>query len=146
MAALGKKDMVEAERQYKIAIRESGGAAGPWLELARFYRGRTRWNEFDDAVQHALSSPKKTSEDVFDTGELLVTAGRMLLEASEELRLYLKGNTVDEHASAFRAHYLLGQILEQLGDRQGAIGEYRFSLALASGYHPAKDALRRLGA
>jgi tetratricopeptide (TPR) repeat protein len=125
---------------------QSGGAAGPWLELARFYRGRTRWNEFDDAVQHALSSPKKTSEDVFDTGELLVTAGRMLLEASEELRLYLKGNTVDEHASAFRAHYLLGQILEQLGDRQGAIGEYRFSLALASGYHPAKDALRRLGA
>ena len=57
-----------------------------------------------------------------------------------------KGNTVDEYANAFRAHYLLGQVLEQLGDRQGAIGEYRFSLALASGYHPAQDALRRLGA
>jgi hypothetical protein len=39
-----------------------------------------------------------------------------------------------------------GKSLEQLGDRQGAIGEYRFSLALASGYHPAQDALRRLGA
>jgi hypothetical protein len=70
----------------------------------------------------------------------------MLLQATEELRLYLRGNTVDEHASAFRAHYLLGKILEQLGDRQGAIGEYRSSLGLASGYHPAQDALRRLGA
>ncbi len=146
MAALGKKDTVEAERQYKIAIQESGGAAGPWLELARFYRSRTRWNEFDDAIRHALSSPKRTSEDVFDTGELLGAAGRLLLEAVAELQLYLKGNTVDEHASAFRAHFLLGQIMEQLGDRQGAIGEYRLSLALASGYHPAQDALSRLGA
>jgi tetratricopeptide (TPR) repeat protein len=93
-----------------------------------------------------LSSPKRSSEDVFDTGELLAASGRMLPQAAEALRAYLKGNTVDEYANAFRAHYLLGQVLEQLGDRQGAIGEYRFSLALASGYHPAQDALRRLGA
>ena len=58
----------------------------------------------------------------------------------------LKDGTTDGHADAFRAHYLLGRILEQLGDRQGAIGEYRFSLTLASGYRPAQDALRRLGA
>jgi tetratricopeptide (TPR) repeat protein len=146
MAALNKKDMAEAEHQYKIAIERSDGAARPWLELARFYRNGNRWNEFDDAVQHALSSPKKTSEDVFDTGELLGGVGRMLPQAAEVLRLYLGGDTFDEHATAFRAHYLLGQVLEKLGDRQGAIGEYRFSLALASGYHPAQDALRRLGA
>jgi len=146
MAAINKKDMAEAERQYKIAIQMSGDAALPWLELARSYRDGTKWNDFDDAVRHALSSPKRTSEDVFDTGELLATSGRMLPQAAEALRAYLKGNTVDEYANAFRAHYLLGQVLEQLGDRQGAIGEYRFSLALASGYHPAQDALRRLGA
>jgi tetratricopeptide (TPR) repeat protein len=146
MAAFNKKDMAEAERQYKIAIQRSGGAAGPWLELARFYRDGARWNEFDDAVQHALSSPKKTSEDEFDTGELLGNVGRMLPQAAEALRLYLRGDTFDEHANAFRAHYLLGKVLERLGDRQGAIGEYRFSLVIASGYHPAQDALRRLGA
>ena len=144
--ALRKKDTVEAERQFRIAIQWSTGAAGPWLELARFYRDGARWNEFDDAVRHALSSPKKTSEDMYDTGELLGNVGRMLPQAAEALRLYLGGNTVDEHANAFRAHYLLGQVLEKLGDRQGAIGEYRFSLTLASGYHPAQDALRRLGA
>jgi tetratricopeptide (TPR) repeat protein len=146
MVALGKKDMVEAERQYNIAIQKSSGAAGPWLELARFYRHGNRWGEFDDAVRHALTSPKKTSEDVFDAGELLGSAGRMLPQAVEALRLYLKGNTVDEYANAFRAHYLLGQVLERLGDHAGAIGEYRSALALASQFHPAQNALRRLGA
>ena len=54
-----QKGPAEAERQYKIAIQRSGGAAGPWLELARFYRDGTRWDEFDDAVRQALSSPEK---------------------------------------------------------------------------------------
>lgn len=146
MAALNKKDLAEAERQYKIAIQRSNEAAGPWLELARFYRDGARWDEFDDAVRHVLNSPKITSEDLFEAGELLGNTGRMLPQAAAELRLYLKGNTVDDYATAFGAHYLLGKVLEQLGDRNGAIGEYRFSLALASGYRPAQDALRRLGA
>jgi tetratricopeptide (TPR) repeat protein len=146
MIALRKKDTAEAERQYQAAIRESSGAAGPWLNLARLYRDGNRWDKFDDAVRHALSSTKQTSEDLFDTGELLGGVGRMLPQAAEALRLYLKGGTADEHDDAFRAHYLLGRVLEQLGDRQGAIGEYRFSLTLASGFRPAQDALRRLGA
>ena len=49
----------------------------------------------------------------------------MLPQAAEALRLYLGGTTVDEHVNAFRAHYLLGQVLEQSGDRQAAIDEYR---------------------
>jgi len=161
MIAQRKKDTAEAERQYKTAIRQSGGAAGPWLDLARLYRDGNRWDQFEDAVRHALSSPSKNPEDLFDVGELLGGTGRMLPQAAEALRLYVQGDAhpvnnqkravagdpdADEHEDAFRAHYLLGSVLEQLGDRQGAIGEYRFALALASGYRPAEDALRRLGA
>ncbi len=146
MIARQKKDRAEAERQLKIAVQKSGGAAGPWLELARFYRDGARWDAFDDAVRQAVGSAKKTSEDLFDTGELLGGVGRMLPQAAEALRLYLGGTTVDEHVNAFRAHYLLGQVLERSGDRQAAIDEYRSSLAMAHGYQPARDALRRLGA
>ncbi len=145
MIAAHKKDTAGAERQFGIAIQRSSGAAGPWLDLARLYRDGNQWDKFDDAVRNALSSTRKTSEDLFDTGELLGGTGRMLPQAAEALRLYLKDGTADDHADAFRAHYLLGRILEQLGDRPGAIGEYRFSLTLASGYRPAQDALRRLG-
>jgi len=146
MIAGRKKNTAEAERQYRIAIQRSSGAAGPWLDLASLYRDGNQWDKFDDAVREALSSTRKNSEDLFDTGELLGGAGRMLPQAADALRLYLKDGTADDRADVFRAHYLLGRILEQLGDRQGAIGEYRFSLTLASGYRPAQDALRRLGA
>ena len=146
MLAQKKKNWKEAESQFKAAVQASGGAAGTWLDLARFYRTGKRWGEFDDAVRHALDSPKKNSEDLFDAGELLGDNGRMLAQACDALREYLRGNSNDEYATAFRAHYLLGQALEKMGDAKEAIREYRSSLALASNYQPAQEALRRLGA
>lgn len=146
MIAYRRKNWNEAEHQYKIAIDASGGAAEPWLELARFYRYSRRWDAFDDAVRHALNSPKKSPENLFDAGELLAGTGRMLPQAVEVLHAYLRGNIVEEYGTAFRAHYLLGQVMEKQGNKQAAIGEYRNALTLASNYHPAQDALRRLGA
>jgi len=146
MLAQKKKNWKEAESQFKAAVQASGGAAGAWLDLARFYRTGKRWGEFDDAVRHALESPKKNPEDLFDAGELLGAQGRMLPQACDALREYLRGNSNDEYATAFRAHYLLGQALEKMGDAKEAIREYRSSLALASNYQPAQEALRRLGA
>jgi len=42
------KDLDAAEREYRHAIEDSGGAGGPWLALARFYR---RVSRFDDMQQ-----------------------------------------------------------------------------------------------
>jgi tetratricopeptide (TPR) repeat protein len=145
MIATKKKNWAEAERQYKAAVEHSGGAAGAWLELARHYRNGQRWNDFAAAVRHALDSPKRSPGDLFDAGELLCNTGRMLPQAADALRTYLRGEAMDDYGTAFRAHYLLGQVLEKEGDRQGAAGEYRSALALASKYQPAQDALRRLG-
>ena len=39
---------------------------------------------------------------------------------------------------------MLGQLLEQQGDRQGAAREYRAALALASQFRRAQDALTRV--
>jgi len=47
--------------------------------------------------------------------------------------------------SAFRAHYLLGNILEKQGDKQGAAREYRASLTLARDFTRARAALNRVG-
>jgi len=47
------------------------------------------------------------------------------------------------HLRCPNAHYLLEPILEQLGDRQGAVFEYR-ELMLAQGYAPAQNALTKL--
>jgi len=49
-----------------------------------------------------------------------------------------------EDAPAFRAHYLLGQIYEKMGNKPDAAAEYKASLALASGFAPASKALGRV--
>jgi tetratricopeptide (TPR) repeat protein len=146
MLAQKKKDWKEVERLNKAAIESSGGAAEPWLDLARLYRDEKRWTEFDEAVQQALASPKKSSEDLFDAGELLADTGRMLPQAAEALRAFLHANGSGEYATTFRAYYLLGQTLEKMGDHAEAIRQYRASLALAGNYRPAQQALHRLGA
>jgi TolA-binding protein len=63
--------------------------------------------------------------------------------AVELLRRYFAEGPVEE-GPAFRAHYLLGQLLEKQGDKAGAAAEYRASLALARNFGLAKQALIRV--
>jgi predicted negative regulator of RcsB-dependent stress response len=61
------------------------------------------------------------------------------------VRKYLVSGPTVEEAPAFRAHHLLGEILEKQGDKAGAVAEYRAALALAKDYDRAREALNRLG-
>ncbi|HEX8926973.1 MAG TPA: hypothetical protein VF786_14330, partial [Terriglobales bacterium] len=134
----------EAERQHKIAIQASGNSSTTLLELAHLYRKQKRWSEFESLISRATSGKPKPF-DLFDAAELLVYSGRNLNGAVALLQRYLAGQT-DELAPAFRAHVLMGQALEKVGDKSAAAKQYRAALALASNYRPAQDALRRLGA
>jgi hypothetical protein len=49
-----------------------------------------------------------------------------------------------EDAPVFKAHYLLGTILEREGDKKAAAEQYRTALSLAKSFSPAQDALNRL--
>jgi len=59
------------------------------------------------------------------------------------LKLYLSSPTV-EQAPAFKAHYLLGTILEKQGNREQAAEQYRASLSMAKSFSRAQAALERL--
>ena len=63
--------------------------------------------------------------------------------AIELLHRYLASGPV-EAAPAFKAHYLLGMLLEKQGDRAGAADEYRASLSLARNFGTAQQALNRV--
>jgi uncharacterized protein HemY len=58
------------------------------------------------------------------------------------LRRYLEHPV--EEAPAFKAHDMLGQLLEKQGDRQAAAEEFRAALALAHGYTRAQEDLKRV--
>jgi hypothetical protein len=52
-------------------------------------------------------------------------------------------NTVEE-APVFKAHTLLGELLEKQGDRPAAAEEYRAALSLAHAFRPAQEGLKRV--
>ncbi len=144
MIAERSKDAGSAEQQLRAAVSASGNSSGAFVELARFYKNQGRWSEFDGAIHQALVTSRKSAQDEFDAGELLVSANRNLPLAVDTLKKYLSERT-DEYGPAFRAHYLIGNALQLQGKAAEAKNEYRAALQLASGYRPAKEALQKLG-
>lgn len=133
----------EAENDYRSAIRVSGGRAGTWMTLAQFYRRKGRLDEMHDAIQHAVSAPKN-QHVLMSAAELLLRTKSDLPLAAQLLQRYLASDPVED-APAFKAHYLLGMIMEQQGDKTAAAKEYRSALGLARNFALAQSALRKLG-
>ena len=136
-------DLATAETEYRAAIQASGNKPGTWLGLAEFYRRHERFDQMQDAIQH-VSSSSSSSFYLVRAAEVLVRAKREIPLAAQLVRRYLAGGKTDEDAPAFKAHYLLGTLLEKQGNRPGAADEYRAALSLAANFTPARDALRRI--
>lgn len=139
-------DFVIAESEYRAAIQAGENRPGTWLNLAEFYRRRGRFDQMQEAIQNVSSNQNATQSATFPlmrAAEILVRAKREIPLAAQLVRRYLAGSTVED-APAFKAHYLLGTLLEGQGNRQAAANEYRAALALAANFAPARDALHRL--
>ncbi len=139
-----KKDFATAEQEYRAAIRADNGSADSWLNLASFYRHTGRLNDMEKAIDQISAAPVKASEVLVDAAETLVRAGRDFPLAIQLLRRYIASGSPSEEAPIFKAHYLLGTILEKQGDKAGAAQEYSATLTLARNFSRAKDALNRV--
>ena len=137
------KDTVTAEKEYRAMLDSSHNSADAWLELAIFYRRAHRFDDMENAVRQVANSPLNRQDALVDAAETLIRAGRNFPLATQLLRRYLATGTVEE-APAFKAHYLLGTLLEKQGDKQAAAQEYRTSLALARNFGRAQEALNRV--
>ena len=145
-ARIAEKDkrFAAAENEYKAAIAASGYQARYWLNLASFLKRQHRYSEMEAAVSSAVNSDRKRPATYMDAATLLLGAGRNFIGAAQMLRKYLTGGSTTEEAPAFQAHYVLGEILEKQGDKQGAAAEYRAALELARDYDKAKEGLARV--
>jgi len=132
-----------AEQGYQRAIASSSDAARYWVELAYFYRRAGRPQEMEQAIDRSLGASGHDGMPEFDAAFLLLRTGRNFPEAIRMLREYLDDHTSEE-GPAFRAHYLLGELLEKQGDHEHAKEEFRAALSLASQFRPARDALARI--
>ncbi len=138
------KDAARAEKEYQLELEASHGSADAWLDIALFYRRSARLDKVEDAINHAERAEVGSPDVLVDASETLIRAGRNFPLAIQLLRRYLSSSMVEE-APAFKAHYLLGTILEKQGDKQSAAQEYKASLALARNFGRAQEALNRLG-
>ncbi len=138
-----RHDDITAEKEYRAAVESSHGSANAWINLAFFYRHAQRYDEMEDAINRAASAEMKQPEVLMEGAETLIRAGRNFPRAIQLLKRYLSNPTVEE-APAFKAHYLLGTVLEKQGDKQNAAEEYRAALSMAKGFSRAQEALDRL--
>lgn len=136
-------DSATAEKEYRAAVEASHGSANAWINLSFFYHRTNRLDDMEDAIHHAASAPMTTPEVLVEGAEALIQTGRNFTYAVELLQRYLSNSPV-EQAPAFKAHYLLGTVLEKMGDKQEAAQEYRASLSMARSFSRAQEALDRL--
>jgi Tfp pilus assembly protein PilF len=139
-----KKDPIAAEKEYRAAIESSHGSASAWLHLAQFYKHGGRMDDMDDAIRHVASAPLDQADVLVDAAHLLLDTNRNLPEANQLLRQYVTSASTVEQAPAFKAHFLLGTVLEKQGNKQGAAQEYRAALTLAKSFSAAQEALNRV--
>jgi tetratricopeptide (TPR) repeat protein len=139
-----KQGNTGAEAEYKKAIAAGTQPARYWVELAHFYRRTGRMGEMEDAIRHAIAAAQQGESSEFDAAALLVHSGRNFAGAAQILRHYVSEEDPSEDGPAFRAHYLLGVVLEKQGKKKEAAAEFQTALNMASQYRPAQDALARV--
>jgi tetratricopeptide (TPR) repeat protein len=137
------KDWPTAEREYRQMVEAGKGDAEGWLNLGFFYRNRKRYSDMEQAFVKMNEAPLQHREVLVEAANSLLRTDRALPLAIELLRRYFAEGPVEERP-AFKAHYLLGMLLEKQGDKAGAAAEYRASLALARNFGLAKQALNRV--
>jgi tetratricopeptide (TPR) repeat protein len=136
------KDQASAEQEYRAEIAVSHSAVRGWVDLAIFLRHTDRLDEMEEALRHLESAPIDRPESLMDGAGMLLRTGRNYPLAAKLLRRYLTAPV--EEGPAFKAHDMLGQVLEKQGDRKGAAEEYSAALALAHDYVRAQENLKRL--
>jgi cytochrome c-type biogenesis protein CcmH/NrfG len=139
-----KQGNTGAEAEYRKAIAASSQPARYWVELAHFYRRTGRMSEMEDAVRRAVGAVQQGEPSEFDAAALLVHSGRNFAGAAQILRHYVSEEDTAEDGPPFRAHYLLGVVLEKQGKKKEAAAEFQTALNMASEYRPAQDALARV--
>jgi Tfp pilus assembly protein PilF len=137
------KDYATAEKEYRAAIEDSHGGAHAWFNLALYYWHRQDLDKMQQTLYRAVAAPLDRPEVLMESAELLIKGGRDFPAAIQWLQRYLNGTMV-EAAPAFKAHYLLGTVLEKQGNKIVAAEQYRAALSLAKHFSRAQQALNRV--
>jgi len=140
LVAEKEKDYGAAEQELKKEI-EVKHTAENLMDLVAFYDRRKRVDDAVAVIRDVINTDRPRSGPSFDAATFLTEQHRDPALAERLLKEYLASPARSDQAPVFRAHVLLGKILEDRGDKAGAKAEYQAALALAKDYPTARHAL-----
>ncbi|MGA8939789.1 MAG: hypothetical protein WB439_11560 [Acidobacteriaceae bacterium] len=142
-AAVKEKDYGTAEREFRAAVGVAN-LPNAWVDLGAFYMERGEYDKAVDALKQGLAVDHAKDASVVDAASLLDRMHREQGVAEQALREYLESGAKSDAAPAIEVHVMLGKLLAGEGNKAGAKIEFDKALEMASGYAPAKQALRTM--
>lgn len=136
------RDYGTAERELTAIANRHADRPENWNDLASYYIRRKDTAKAVAAIRRAIETNHKRDPSLLQSASLLNDLHQESRLAQEALHSYLGGNSLQDDGPAFRAHYLLGQLLDAAGNKPAAQSEYKAALALATNYAPARKALQ----
>jgi tetratricopeptide (TPR) repeat protein len=140
-----RKDYVNAERYAKQAVKADAGRAGGYAVLAGVYSRTDRWSDLDAILSESEKRVPGNLVPYFQSGLALLAVKKDAVRAERYFRKYLTQEAEGQAAPHSRAHWRLGQALEQQGRTKEAIAEIQAATKLEPDFQPARADLKRLG-
>ena len=135
---LSTRDFDRAEQLLRRAVALAPRNANVWSNLGNLLRDRGRSSDAVAAYQQALALDPQ-----HPAARISLAQQYMAISAFKEARVILDG-IVAQNPGNVEAQYALGQVLEQQGDRAGAIQAYSAFVRLApSRFADAAERVRR---
>jgi tetratricopeptide (TPR) repeat protein len=144
--AQNEKNYAVEEQELRAAIQVSKGKPDFIMNLAAFYLQRGRLNDAEAMVNQAVAAENRPHNLslLYDGADTLFLSGRNFDGALTLLRSYVSAREHADEAPVFRAYYLMGLILEKIGNKTAAAEQYRTALQMARDFEPAQTALKRV--
>ncbi len=137
------KDYDEAERQFKAAV-DDAHHPDAWVDLGAFYMRRNQPDQSVAALRQCIAADHAKDASLVDVASILNSRHLEPQLAQRCLEDYLRGPSRSDAAPVIKVHVMLAKLLAAAGDKPAAKIEVDKALALASGYAPARQALREL--
>jgi len=139
-----RKNLDEAEKQAREAVRIDPGRANGYQILAAVYAETERWKDLDAILADAEKNVPDNLNPAFQAGKTVLLVGKDYPRAERYFRQYLTQEPEGDTPKVAEAHFRLGQTLERQGHKAEAITELETSIRLDASLKDAKQELKKL--
>jgi tetratricopeptide (TPR) repeat protein len=139
-----RKDYPQAAREYRDAITRAPDSLISYWGLAQLWQRGERFDSSFALMDGLIKRQPDAMPAYYYYGRAASLSGRNLPEAVAALERYIAYEPQEGEPPHSSAHYRLGLVYEQMGDREKAKREFETSLQLEPTRGEVKAALRRV--